>query len=104
MKEKNCEYLLKRTKNRLNKIIKQSDRQQILLMKLNEQLDSKEKELRKLYEYDKQQQLIAKKKLEATIINDLKKNTKVIYQAADILSGDFYSIHKLKNGAILRIL
>ena len=101
MKEQECEKLLKRTQKRLDKIIKQSDKQQILLMKLNEQLDLKEKELRKLYDYDKQQQLIAKNKLDNNIVNDLKDSTKIIYQAADILSGDFYSIHKLKNGAIL---
>jgi len=101
MKEHNCEYLLKRTTNRLNKIIKQSDKQQLLLIELNEEIEAKKQELKKLYEYDKQQQLIAKKKLDNNIINDLEDSTKIIYQAADILSGDYYSIHKLKNGATL---
>ena len=96
-----CQALLKKNNQRLNKIIKQSDKQQLLLMKLNEKIKKQEEELRKIYEYDKQQQIIAKKKLDATIVNDLKSNTHIIYKAADILSGDFYSIYKLKNGAIL---
>jgi len=79
MKEKNCEYLLKRTKKRLNKIIKQSDKQQLLLIELNEEIEAKKQELKKLYDYDKRQQLIAKKKLDNNIINDLEDSTKIIY-------------------------
>lgn len=49
----------------------------------------------------KEQEYRAKEKLDAGIINDLHPDTCSVFQkAADVLSGDFYSIYKLKNGAV----
>jgi len=98
--EKN-QKLLKKTNSRLEKIIKQSDRQQFTFVKLNEKIALQERELRELYDYDKQQQLIAKKKLESTTVNDLENSTNIIFHPADILSGDFYSIYRLEDSSIL---
>lgn len=45
---------------------------------------------------------LAKEKIEAGIINDLNPDAYVVFhKAADVLSGDFYSVYKLKNGAFL---
>ena len=72
-------------------------------MKLNEQIAQQKEELAKLHKYDTQQQEIAKEKLDSTFINDISDKSgcksSVIYQASDILSGDFYSLHSFKNGA-----
>ncbi|MCW8839210.1 MAG: SpoIIE family protein phosphatase [Thiovulaceae bacterium] len=51
--------------------------------------------------YKTEQELLAKSKLEAGIINDLDKNQyDILHHASDILSGDFYSIYKMDNGSI----
>ena len=93
-----------RKSKRLDKIIKQSDKQQLLFISLNEQMTKQKEELDKLHEYDTEQQIVAKAKLDNTIINDLEDNeyfkSSIIYQPADILSGDFYSLHVLKNDNI----
>lgn len=53
----------------------------------------------------KEQEYLAKEKMEAGIINDLHPDACVVFhKAADVLSGDFYSIYKLKNGAIFLCL
>lgn len=58
------------------------------------------KKINALHAYDTQQQKLAREKLEAGIVNDLAKNEcRVFYQPSDILSGDFYSIYKLKDGS-----
>ncbi|QFR49587.1 SpoIIE family protein phosphatase [Sulfurimonas lithotrophica] len=50
--------------------------------------------------YKTQQELLAKSKLEAGIVNDLDKDEyNVLHLASDILSGDFYSIYKMDNGS-----
>lgn len=93
-----------RKSRRLDKIIKQSDKQQLLFISLNEKMTKQKEELDKLHEYDTEQQIIAKAKLDNAIIDDLKNNdyfkSSIIYQPADILSGDFYSLHVLKNNNI----
>ena len=83
---------------RLDKIIKQSDKQQFQLIKLNTIIEEQQKKLSELYDYNIFQQNIAKEKLESLIINDYQNFSKVIFKASDILSGDYYSIYKLKNG------
>ena len=71
------------------------------LLTLHIQFLQKEQELKDLYEYDRQQQLIAKEKLEVGIVNDLtSKEAKVVYHPFDILSGDYYSIYKFEDGSI----
>lgn len=53
-----------------------------------------------LLEYTNSQQDIARKKLECGIVNELQaKDCKIIYHPSDILSGDFYSIFKRKDGS-----
>ena len=84
---------------RLDKIIKQGDKQQHVLLNQKIAIDA-------LHAYDIEQQNIAKEKLNSAIVNDFLDdnndiNTDVIFKASDILSGDFYSIHKLKNNAQL---
>jgi len=57
-------------------------------------------EVKELHEYDKQEQLRAKEKIETVIRNDMSKDdAKVIYTPLDILSGDIYSIYKCKDGS-----
>jgi PAS domain S-box-containing protein len=57
-------------------------------------------EIRALHDYDKEQQNIARKKLESGIVNHLNTTEcKVIYSPSDILSGDFYSIYKREDGS-----
>ena len=103
LKEAQRKY--ERKDKRLNKIIKQSDTQQLSLINLNEQINEQKDTLNKLYLYDKQQQLAAKEKIEATITDDLENSqelqAKIINHPADILSGDLYSIHTLKNNTTL---
>lgn len=92
---------LTKDQKRLNRIIKQGDRQQRYLIELNDKVEEQKKELNRLYNYDISQQLFAKNKLESLIINDFKESTKTIFKASDVLSGDYYSVHKLNNGATL---
>jgi CheY-like chemotaxis protein len=84
--------------------IDKKTKKQLELQRLNKQVTKQKVELDKLYNYDIEQQIIAKEKLHLNIVNDLENsnnyNSSIIYKAADILSGDFYSIHLLKNGAI----
>ena len=55
--------------------------------------------------YNMQQELLAKEKLEAGIINDMNTSEcRVLHKASDILSGDFYSIYKMKDGSIFLYL
>lgn len=88
--------IYKRKSERLEKIIKHSDKQQFTLMQLNEKITQ-------INEYDKQQQMAARKKLMAIVVDDLKKSEKlksqVIFKPLDILSGDFYSTYSLKDGS-----
>lgn len=52
--------------------------------------------------YDQEQQHIAKEKSEAGIVNDLQSHEyEVLFAPSDILSGDFYSIFKRKDGSLL---
>lgn len=73
---------------RLDKIIHLSDRQQDTLQKLNEQA--------------KNEQEMAHRKQKAMIANDFEEDEsfdiKIVYLAADILSGDAYSLHKTRCG------
>ena len=63
------------------------------LQKLNQKLDN-------INRYKTQQEQLAKKKLESGIKNDLsKKECEILYKPSDIVSGDFYSIYKMKNGS-----
>jgi len=94
----------KKKSKRLDRIIKQSDKQQLSLMNLNSLINDQKEELDKLHKYDIQQQVIAREKLDSAIVDDLKDfncfSSKVIYKPADILSGDFYSTHILNDGSI----
>lgn len=61
--------------------------------------------LEEINAYNAQQEHLAKEKLEAGIINDMNdKECAVIHLASDILSGDFYSMYKMKSGAIFLYL
>ena len=63
------------------------------LLELNKKLDD-------INNYKTEQELLAKSKLEAGIVNDLDETQyDVLYKASDIVSGDFYSIYKMNNGA-----
>ncbi len=106
--KENLEALIKeykRKSRRLDKIIKQSDTQQRVQVELNDTIMEQKEQLDKLYKYNTQQENIAKKKLDLTITNALEANksyeTDIIFKASDILSGDFYSIHTLKDGSTL---
>lgn len=64
------------------------------ILELNDKLD-------KINKYKTEQELLAKDKVEAGIVNDLSlDDCDILYHPADILSGDFYSIYKMKNGSI----
>lgn len=55
--------------------------------------------------YNRQQEHLAREKLEAGIINDMEEDEcAVLHHASDILSGDFYSIYKMKDGSIFLYL
>lgn len=61
--------------------------------------------INRLREYDISQQHIAKEKLEAGIVNQLDpKDCKVVHYASDVVSGDFYSIFKRKDGSTFAYL
>ncbi len=63
------------------------------LINLNNQINS-------LHAYDEEQQNIAREKLEVGIVNHFNEDeAKIIYVPLDILSGDFYSLYKSKNGS-----
>jgi len=98
------EKKLEKTLKRLDRIINQSDRQQLSLINLNNTITFQSEKLDKLHKYDIQQQIIAREKLDSAIVDDLKNSTlfssKTIYKPADILSGDFYSTHTLKDGSV----
>lgn len=54
-----------------------------------------------LHKYNVEQEKIALYKIQSGIVNNLNKDVcTVLYIPSDILSGDFYSIYKLENGAI----
>jgi len=64
------------------------------LLELNKKLDEANK-------YKVEQETLAKCKLEAGIVNNLdKSHYQTLYKPSDVVSGDFYSIYKLKNGSI----
>ncbi|WP_373070333.1 PAS domain S-box protein [Sulfurimonas sp.] len=63
------------------------------LKRLNKKLDD-------INKYKSDQENLAKEKLESGIKNDLNKQEyEVIYKPSDIVSGDFYSMYKMKNGS-----
>jgi len=106
--KENLEALVKeykRKSKRLDRIIKQSDKQQRVQVELNDTIIEQKEQLDKLYQYNTQQENIAKEKLDLTIsnalIDDENYRTDIVYKASDILSGDFYSIQKLEDGSIL---
>jgi len=106
--KENLEALVKeykRKSKRLDRIIKQSDKQQRVQVELNDTIIEQKEQLDKLYQYNTQQENIAKEKLDLTISNALIDDeiyrTDIVYKASDILSGDFYSIQKLEDGSIL---
>lgn len=56
--------------------------------------------INKLHAYDVAQQQIAKEKIEVAIVNDMnEKEAKILYIPHDILSGDYYSLYKRKDGS-----
>ena len=97
--------IYKKKARRTDKIFKQSDRQQHILIELNNKISQQKEELHQLHSYNIEQQNIAKEKLETTIANEIEETSHlkadVIYHPSDILSGDFYSIFKLKDGSFL---
>ncbi len=63
------------------------------LQKLNKKLDD-------INRYKTEQEQLAREKLENGIINELdEKEYEIIFKPSDIVSGDFYSIYKMKNGS-----
>ena len=63
------------------------------------QLVELHKKVESLRLYDIEQQLTAREKLDIGIVNQLDDNeVKVIYAPLDILSGDFYSLYRCKDG------
>lgn len=63
------------------------------------------RKLEEINAYNSAQEYLAKEKLEAGIINDMnEKECAVIHLASDILSGDFYSMYKLRSGAVFLYL
>jgi PAS domain S-box-containing protein len=63
------------------------------LKRLNKKLDD-------INRYKTEQEQLAKEKLEGGIKNDLdKKEYEILYKPSDIVSGDFYSIYKMRNGS-----
>jgi PAS domain S-box-containing protein len=63
------------------------------LQRLNKKLDD-------INKYKTEQEQLAREKLETGIINELdKKYYELIFKPSDIVSGDFYSMYKMKNGS-----
>jgi PAS domain S-box-containing protein len=63
------------------------------------------RKLEELNLYNMQQEHLAKEKLEAGIINDMDENIcAVLHLPSDILSGDFYSLYKMKDDSIFLYL
>ena len=102
----------KKKNKRLDRIVRQSDKQQREVMNLNEKLKVAYEELKKyqeklekIYKYNINQQLIAKQKVMANISNDLENddifNVRILFEASDILGRDFYSLFKKSDGTIL---
>ena len=57
-------------------------------------------EIKALHKYDTDQQHIAREKLEMGIVNDFNdKECRVLYAPSDIISGDFYSLYRGKDGS-----
>jgi DNA-binding response OmpR family regulator len=110
----NKDVIARVLKNGANDFISKPFENEELLLKCNLQIKQyiniikiKQKEqyiqnlhtkLQKLYDYDIEQQNLAKDKLEASIVNDFEENSKVIYLPHDILSGDYYSLLKFSTG------
>ncbi len=58
-------------------------------------------EVNSLHQYDTEQQIDAREKLEIGLVNQISENfAKVIYTPLDILSGDFYSLYGCRDGRI----
>ncbi|MFA6191382.1 MAG: response regulator [Sulfurimonas sp.] len=56
--------------------------------------------INKLHAYDVGQQQVAKEKLDIGIVNDMnEEEAKILYIPHDILSGDYYSLYKRKDGS-----
>lgn len=98
----------RRKDKRLERIIRQSDKQQMAVLKLNEELErtyaeleASKKELETLREYDVYQQEIARKKVEAGIIAEAGEGIafETLFIPSDILSGDFYSLYRKEDGS-----
>ncbi len=98
LKEKLTKFIKdhERDTKRIDRIIKQSDKQQMEVLKLNEEIE-------KLREYDIYQQNLAKKKVEACIVAEAGEGLEIdtFFIPSDILSGDYYSIYKKDNGSTL---
>ena len=88
-----CEKELKR----YEKIVKQSDKQEKKILELYNDLEEKEEALRKIYEYEREQQLVAKIKVEENLVVDVPDflNATILFKPLDVLSGDIYSIYNL---------
>jgi len=64
------------------------------------QLNRLNKQLDEINRNRTEQELLAKAKLEAGIVNDLDPSEyNILYKASDIVSGDFYSIYNINNGS-----
>lgn len=91
--------------SRVEKIIKQSDKQQFDILKLHEKLEGAYAKIEELHNYDVEQQHYALAKITANIINELSDDEKImaetIFVPSDIMSGDFYSLFKKPNGSML---
>jgi serine phosphatase RsbU (regulator of sigma subunit) len=92
-------------KELLSKLVLEFDKNLKWLDKLARLSDKQQEKLRKLNEQSKNEQKLAYQKQVAMIVNDFARDERfdiqVVYVAADILSGDTYSIYKTKNGGAL---
>jgi serine phosphatase RsbU (regulator of sigma subunit) len=92
-------------KELLAKLTLEFDKNLKWLDKLARLSDMQQEKLRKLNEQSKNEQRLAYQKQVAMIVNDFARDERfdiqVVYVAADILSGDTYSIYKTKNGGAL---
>jgi len=72
----------------------------ISFLKKEQELEESNAYIQKLLDYDILQQQIAKNKIESCIVNDFDRSeVDVLYLPYDILSGDFYSLFKRKDGS-----
>ena len=71
----------------------------IQFLQKEKELEELNDKIRELHNYDIEQQLIAKEKLEVGIVNNISEESEVLYIPFDILSGDYYSLFRRDDGS-----